>query len=577
MESTVTFFGDLGFDRAHRNVRDFENESKRQTWFANQPHDVFTCNYDKVNRSLKVEMDYTQAMTYSYCIVEIENQKPLYCFVDDVTLINDRTVAFSLSVDVWQTYLFQFTLGRCFVARGHMDRWTKASSTPVMQIYPNEGIDGFQVVADEKQLVQSSGGYDYIWFVMARTVTSDGKSNIQYLLSPIPSDSAYVVRYKSTTGKIFPSPIQITNGVMITGMGIDPNSIVFMGVLPFAPITISWHLSSPYLIVSGWESGTGTTGIAEIGDYSFISWVGPESYDITPGIPLSISIDKPTKPTSYDADDSHTNEPMMYMSPVRKVIAYTGMGSPVWVAPDDLLLQSNGSLPLSLTAMPGASGFTSRVYIGDDFPKADALGRAFDIPSDPVDSASNSWLSYVATERDTTRQLMYANITRNAINQIAGVFKETDALGVTTTPLRVASAAVGIAADTAYEHAALAINEKGIRNKTSGILSSGSGTGSLFLWANEARLVVTEADTTTKNIFFDKVRRMGYNVNKYMTPNLRSRYWFNYIYTINAVVKGSFSESVRSELASIFNGGVTIWHDDAEMDTEKCNIERALL
>lgn len=578
MESTVTFFGDLGFDRAHKHVRDFENESKRQTWFANQPHDVFSCNYDKVNRSLKVEMEYTRAMGYSYCIVEIENQQPLYCFIDDVTLINDRTVAFSLGVDVWQTYLFQFTLGRSFVSRSHIDRWSKSSTKPALQLYPVEGIDGFQVVKSEKQLVQSSNDYDYFWFVMARTVTSGTSSYVEYDVSPVSIDYPLSTPYWQSNDAM-PTVSDILNGQLFTKFAIDPNSVIYIGIVPFLPLEVTWTKGTMRFNITQISTSAGDISNVKIGSLTMFKWVGAsgEPAPISPFKSLSISMDTPTKPTSADATESQSNEPLMFVSPVRKVTAYNGQGTPLWVAPDDLILQSGSTITLKVTGIPGASGFNSRVLVGSDFATADALARAFDIPGDPLDAAGNNWLTYVATERDTTRMLLAANTARNIAKTAGGLLEGTDALSLVTTGARAAGAMINLAADTAYETAAMAINERGIRNSTNGALSSGSGTGALYMFGAECRLVITEADEVTKSIFFDKVRMMGYSVNKYMTPNIRSRYWFNYIATIGANVRGSFSESVRSEIAGIFNGGVTIWHDDAEMYTEKCNIERALL
>lgn len=578
MESTVTFFGDLGFDRAHKHVRDFENESKRQTWFANQPHDVFSCNYDKVNRSLKVEMEYTRAMGYSYCVVEIDTQQPLYCFIDDVTLINDRTVAFSLGIDVWQTYLFQFTLGRSFVTRAHVDRWTKSSTKPALQLYPVEGIDGFQVVKSEKQLVQSKNGYDYIWFVMARTVTSGTTSYIEYDFCPISTDKPKTP-FAIPIAANGPTVAELLSGTAITNMGIDPNSILYMGVVPFMPININFTLTNGVFDIDSYSTNAGSILPIKIGSLGFMKWVGPDidSLSGNPYNSLSVDVDVPTKPTSADATESQSNEPLMFIDPVRRVIAYTGQGVPLWFVPDDVLLQTTGNITLNVTCIPGASGFNSRVFIGSDFPRADALGRAFEIPGESIDAAGNNWLTYVATERDTSRMLLAANTARNVAKTVGGLLEGTDMLSLATTGARAAGAMINLAADTAYETAAMAINERGIRNSTNGALSSGSGTGTLFMYGGECRLVVTEADEVTKSIFFDKVRMMGYSVNKYMTPDIRSRYWFNYIATIGANVRGSFSESVRSEIAGIFNGGVTIWHDDAEMYTEKCNIERALL
>lgn len=576
MESTVTFFGDIGFDRAHKHVRDFENESKRQTWFANQTHDVFSCNYDKVNRSLKVEMEYTQAMGYSYCIVEIVNQQPLYCFIDDVTLINDRTVAFSLSVDVWQTYLFKFTLGRSFVSRCHIDRWSKSSTKPALQLYPVEGIDGFQVVKSEKQLVQSSNDYDYFWFVMARTVTSGTTSYVEYDVSPVSIDYPLSTPYWQSNDAM-PTVSDILNGQLFTKFAIDPNSVIYIGIVPFLPLEVTWTKGTMRFNVTQISTNAGDISNVKIGSLTMFKWVGAsgEPATISPFKSLSISMDTPTKPTSADATESQSNEPLMFVSPVRTVTAYNGQGTPLWVAPDDLILQSGSTITLKITGIPGASGYKSRVLVGTDFATADSLARAFDIPADPLDAAGNNWLTYVATERDTTRQLQNLNLQRGVVDKLTGaVTGYNDPVSLVTS---LVAGAISSVSEAHYMNKEMEINERGIRNQTNGALSSGSGTGALYMFGAECRLVITEADEVTKNIFFDKVRMMGYSVNKYMTPDIRSRYWFNYIATIGANVRGSFSESVRSEIAGIFNGGVTIWHDDAEMYTEKCNIERALL
>lgn len=576
MESTVTFFGDIGFDRAHKHVRDFENEPKRQTWFANQPHDVFTCNYDKVNRSLKVEMDYTQAMGYSYCIVEIDNRQPLYCFIDDVTLINDRTVAFSLGVDVWQTYLFKFTLGRSFVSRSHIDRWSKSSTKPALQLYPVEGIDGFQVVKSEKQLVQSSNDYDYFWFVMARIVTSGTTSYVEYDVSPVSIDYPLSTPYWQSNDAM-PTVSDILNGQLFTKFAIDPNSVIYIGIVPFLPLEVTWTKGTMRFNITQISTNAGDISNVKIGSLTMFKWVGAsgEPATISPFKTLSITMDTPTKPTSADSTESQSNEPLMFVSPVRTLTAYNGQGTPLWVAPDDLILQSGSTVTLKVTGIPGASGYKSRVLVGTDFATADSLGRAFDIPGDPLDAAGNNWLTYVATERDTTRQLQNLNLQRGVVDKLTGaVTGYNNPVSLVTS---LVAGAISSVSEAHYMNKEMEINERGIRNQTNGALSSGSGTGALYMFGAECRLVITEADEVTKSIFFDKVRMMGYSVNKYMTPDIRSRYWFNYIATIGANVRGSFSESVRSEIAGIFNGGVTIWHDDAEMYTEKCNIERALL
>lgn len=573
MDSTVSFYGDIGFDADHRNVRDFASEEARTAWFAGKTHTTLQCNYDKVNRSLKVEMQYGEALAFSYCIVSIDGQRDMYCFIDSCEVINDRTVSFQLTVDPWQTYLFSFTLGRSFVVRSHMDRWKASSAKPSMQIYPNESIDGYQVVGAQRPLCAESSDEEYAWFVMARTVTPSADiSYVEYDCSPV-IPSLPLTDIKWSDGKDAPNILEILDGTLFTKLALDPNTVLFIGIATALPIGLSWTVSGLTATIG---AVSGSVGTVEVGSYKLLKLTGPTAQPISnpPSVTLTATFDYPVKPASQNNTESRTFEPMMFMSPVRSIVAYSGLGQPVWSAPDDLVL-SNAAMTIKATAIPSAGGFTSRYFIGQGFEDADALNRAFEIPAMAVDAASNNWLTYVATERDTTRQMMNLNVQRNIVTSTTSALSNSQTILGAVTGL--ISAGVDAATSAYFANKENAINEQGIKNRSNGALSSGSGTGALHTYSVIPTLVEEKADEATAKAFFDKVRMNGYAVNRFMTPDIRSRYWFNYISTIGAVVRGNFPESVRRELKAIFDAGVTIWHDDAEMDTDKCNIERSLI
>lgn len=58
------------------------------------------------------------------------------------------------------------------------------------------------------------------------------------------------------------------------------------------------------------------------------------------------------------------------------------------------------------------------------------------------------------------------------------------------------------------------------------------------------------------NFFF----HYGYKANEFKKPNIRSRYYFNYIKVIGANLKTNIDSEYKNELATIFNNGITIWH-----------------
>lgn len=58
----------------------------------------------------------------------------------------------------------------------------------------------------------------------------------------------------------------------------------------------------------------------------------------------------------------------------------------------------------------------------------------------------------------------------------------------------------------------------------------------------------------------------GYKVNEFKVPNLTSRPHWNYIQTVDANIEGSFPDLHIEKLKSIFNKGITIWHNGNDVN-----------
>lgn len=67
----------------------------------------------------------------------------------------------------------------------------------------------------------------------------------------------------------------------------------------------------------------------------------------------------------------------------------------------------------------------------------------------------------------------------------------------------------------------------------------------------------------------------GYQVNSVKKPNLRGRLRWNYIKTVNCTTYGEIPREDTEELNSLFNNGLTIWHDESYM--YKYDVENPIL
>lgn len=593
--ATVELYEDLGFDRNHMNVRDFESLEKRDAWFAAMPHATYPCSFDKNTFEIRIAQNIGNARMSSYAVLRADTPATttFYCFVDSVKIVNDDVVSLRLSEDPWQTYLGAFHLRESFVVRKHMDRWSAEKDTPDMAIYPREGIDGFQKVERTTEsfspVVSSSPIAEKAgWMIVAMTTTTGGedpRAKIAHLASPFDMNNP-ILAYKYSDGEKtygFPTPIDAVGGSMFVDMGIDPNTVSFVGITAVAPFAVNDPDISTNVCTITTGDGSEEVPVSIYGKTAFVN------IDAIPGFlrwePMwgyvgawkdyPFSVPSPKKPTDPGAEDAMKYEPVCYMTPCRSLIYYSAKGSPVWRCPDDLMLK--GSFELRCALSVSASGADSLIVADTEVSeewigRADALGRVIAVPVQSLDVASNEWLTYVVTERDTTRRLQTINTMENVMSGLTNAVS-----GSGGNPLSMASGAVGAVSSAVFNEARLEATEQGIRNRSNGAMLTGNGTASLLLGTKTDMFVSTVADDTTMKVFFEKVRRQGYAVNRYMTPDIRSRVWFDYILTSGAVVGGALPEEAKAELASVFDSGVTIWHDDAEMDTDRCNMERKLI
>ena len=92
---TVTFYGDVGFDRSYNHVIDFSSETERSNYFSNKVLKVIqNCAYNKPINTIQLKCPYTDALKFTYCKFVMgsnpNKQKTIYAWVDDVILITDQ-------------------------------------------------------------------------------------------------------------------------------------------------------------------------------------------------------------------------------------------------------------------------------------------------------------------------------------------------------------------------------------------------------------------------------------------------------------------------------------------------------
>jgi hypothetical protein len=121
----------VAWDDSYKDVVSFESPEKRNEYFDSlKSESIVLDNYTylKPNEPINIDVPFHKAYTYNYLIVD--NPKTddpddvtpprFFYFIEGAAMPNPSTTALTLQLDVFQTYLWQFRLGVCFVERGHL-------------------------------------------------------------------------------------------------------------------------------------------------------------------------------------------------------------------------------------------------------------------------------------------------------------------------------------------------------------------------------------------------------------------------------------------------------------------------
>lgn len=151
----------------------FNSKSELDSYFENLATRVFKCVHLRgENFALNVEGNYLEILNYNYLFYDENfqgNNKRIYCFIDDVTYINEKVTQITYHVDVLTTYYFNYSVNQSYIEREHFkqDDYTSIPDT----------IDTGDLQVREQKFFPFDGGY-FVFASNDLTVddTTEGKS-----------------------------------------------------------------------------------------------------------------------------------------------------------------------------------------------------------------------------------------------------------------------------------------------------------------------------------------------------------------------------------------------------------------
>ena len=137
----------------YSNVIDFENSDSRKAYFDSKKLLTLQGNIknDSCRTYINVDFPFEEVKNYDYLYVADDDKKPYYYFIIDVEYVTKSNCNIYVKLDVWTTYLFNYTLMPSFVDRCHVDRWNGDTPTENNQ---DEEIDfGTNIQLEREKLI----------------------------------------------------------------------------------------------------------------------------------------------------------------------------------------------------------------------------------------------------------------------------------------------------------------------------------------------------------------------------------------------------------------------------------------
>lgn len=443
----------------------------------------------------------------------------------------------------------------------------------------------------------------------------------------------------TTVAVAMPSYQDFINGAVANRLGVDPESVIGSWIVPIhnmnvykstAPNSDKVNVSTVNFMrektnvtiqvktISEYYNNIRDTAIAtQEGDF------GAQIITLVDMITLfssistkTITVEKPEKPTSATNIYSDKYEPALYMNPYR-TRGIVSDGDMVLNIPDNTILE-NSSLAVSLSTSIGTSGIYQNIVVSEGVAgtvkrqEQSLKGSATRVMSMASDITSNAWLSYCMTQRDADRKAVQSSIISNTITNMIGMGyggalvgsransgrndelknpKAVDSIPISKrggfsrsmTMASVYGMATGLVTSGVQGwdmwNQQLS-KESGIRNQPSKLLGIGDTISDIFDKNKDYYLFESKVDDYNYESAKSNFRYYGYIVNRVEVPNIKSRYYYNYICTLNTTIKGSLASDIKSAIATIIEKGITFFHADHCNTTEYNNyenIERALL
>lgn len=487
----------------NRNQLTFNSDTDQYNYFNSLDKlEVDNFTYQRKDSVIRYPAHIDTILQYNYVMYQNENytDKWFYAFITNMEYINDNMTLITIKTDVYQTWQFNISWHESFIEREHVNDDTIGANL----VPENLETGDYEIYqTDEDENLNDSTDLTYY---LATTLDLDQGGN------PIPQSgggtyngiyggSTYYKYERTQTNEIKDQLNRIANTgqlEQIVGLFMAPSFL----------------------------------GPVDEGRRKVNETISPVSY--------SKVIDK-----TYNNYTIKNNK--LYTYPFCYLAVTNGAGNSN-IYKYEYFNGNTCEFYIDGVLAPGASiRLIPNAYNGSEYKNQQeslSLGK-FPICNYNVDMYTN-WLTQnsinVAGKAITTDTM---NLASSGISALIGAF--TNPLSLLSTPMQIGNAMVA-----KKQHELLGEAVKGDINNGDVVTASNNNTYKFY------HMTIKEQFAKKIDDYFSMY---GYQVNEVKLPNIRGRLNWNYVKTIGANIEGTIPENDINELKTLFNNGITLWHN----------------
>ena len=505
----------------NRNQLTFSSLSAQFNYFKNLPHmtvDNFT--YQRKDSIIRYPAHIDSILGYNYVMYQNEEytDKWFYAFITNMEYVNDNMTYITIKTDVYQTWQFDISWKRSFVEREHVN-----NDTIGLHTIPERLETGDYVCSNVSQIF--NGNNTYICIACSDINDTIGLRTTRY----------YNGVFSGTEPFLFRDYQSASNFVTMMSADAKAEAIVSVYLIPqslFTDQTLNWQITNVTI-------GAHT--------YTFEMSRVPTSSEAV----LMTTSSTITPPSTIDGYTPKNNK--LKTSPYSYFYISNNVGSDVPFKYEDFV--SNTATFKTYGSLTPGGSIRCIPMNYKKYSDTDSTYRHFNSGVTVAKYPICSWSNDCYTNWLTSQSV---NLGFKAVGGIVGIIGGGALIATGAGAVAGASmiaGGIGMIADSAkeiYQHSLTPDQAQG--NSNSGDIAYSIHRLDVLCYKMTVR---NEMAQVIDNYF----SMYGYKVNILKIPNITGRTNWNYVKTIGANIQGDIPEQDINELKSMFNSGITLWHN----------------